>query len=578
MPAKLTETIPDYLLPHIVDQDASLYTPIDHASWRFILKLSQAFFATHAHQKYLDGLRETGISTDRIPLISEMDTCLRRFGWRAVAVSGFIPPAVFMEFLSLGILPIACDMRKIENLAYTPAPDIVHEAAGHAPIIADPEYAAYLRSYGEISKKAIFSSQDMEVYLAIRNLSDVKEDPASTEAQISAAQARLDEAVAQVDYVSEATELARMSWWTIEYGLVGSMKEPKIYGAGLLSSLGESYHCLDREVRHVPFDLSCIEVSYDITRPQPQLFVASDFQVLTRVLDELAATMAFRLGGVKALDRAIQAKTVTCTELDSGVQVSGVLASYLQDSQGNPSFVRYQGPCQIAYQDRELEGQGPAYHREGFSTPIGKIRGLGKSAAQLSEQDFKSLGFLEDQPGLLAFESGIEVVGILKHVTRRDGRNLILTFRDCTVRQGDQTLYDPSWGPFDLACGESIPSVFGNAADRKHFWEATGMNTRSTQRQKSNLTPENRELNQLYAQVRELRSNARADWSLLDRIHDQLESRYPEDWLLRYELLELNTKHRLQAPWVDTIQRRLKSISAADGTKAEMIARGLALL
>lgn len=117
----LTETIPEYLRPYIVEQDASLYTPIDHASWRFIMKISRAFFAKHAHRKYLDGLAETGISSERIPLIEEMDQCLRKFNWRAVAVSGFIPPAVFMEFLSLGILPIACDMRTLEHLP-TPRP------------------------------------------------------------------------------------------------------------------------------------------------------------------------------------------------------------------------------------------------------------------------------------------------------------------------------------------------------------------------------------------------------------------------------------------------------------------------
>src|SRR6185437_6285197 len=180
----VTEKIPDHLLPYIARQDASLYTPIDHASWRYILRVSKAFFSKFAHQKYLDGLVETGISTERIPLIDEMDTKLRRLGWRAVPVSGFIPPAVFMEFQSLGILPIACEMRTLEHLAYTPAPDIVHEAAGHAPIIADPDYAAYLRNYGEVARRAIFSDKDMAVYAAVRALSEVKEDPASTPHQI----------------------------------------------------------------------------------------------------------------------------------------------------------------------------------------------------------------------------------------------------------------------------------------------------------------------------------------------------------------------------------------------------------
>lgn len=229
--------IPAHLQPFIAHQDASLYTPIDHACWRFILRVSTAFFDRHAHQKYRDGLRETGISTERIPLVAEMDACLSRFGWRAVPVNGFIPPAAFMEFQSLGILPIACEMRSLDHLAYTPAPDIVHEAAGHAPILADPEYAQYLRNYGEVARRAIVSSHDLNLYEAIRALSEVKEDPASTPEQVRRAQDTLERTVIASEYVSEAAQLARMNWWTVEYGLVGSLQQPKIYGAGLLSSV-----------------------------------------------------------------------------------------------------------------------------------------------------------------------------------------------------------------------------------------------------------------------------------------------------------------------------------------------------
>jgi phenylalanine-4-hydroxylase len=93
--------VPEYLRPFIAKQDASLYTPIDHASWRFILNISQSFFSKNAHSKYLAGLEETGISTERIPLIEEMDAKLKRFGWRAVAVSGFIPPTVSKRIKSL---------------------------------------------------------------------------------------------------------------------------------------------------------------------------------------------------------------------------------------------------------------------------------------------------------------------------------------------------------------------------------------------------------------------------------------------------------------------------------------------
>src|SRR5438874_2600875 len=76
------QKIPEYLKLYIAKQDPSLYTPMDQACWRFILKISKAFFSGHAHQKYLDGLRETGISSERIPLIREMNECLQKFGWQ----------------------------------------------------------------------------------------------------------------------------------------------------------------------------------------------------------------------------------------------------------------------------------------------------------------------------------------------------------------------------------------------------------------------------------------------------------------------------------------------------------------
>jgi phenylalanine-4-hydroxylase len=579
----LTERIPDYLEPYIVRQDASLYTPMDHAGWRFILKISRSYFAQHAHQKYLDGLRETGISSDRIPLIEEMDQRLRKFGWRAVAVSGFIPPGVFMEFQSLGILPIACDMRQVEHLAYTPAPDIVHEAAGHAPLIASPDYSAYLRSYGELSRKAIFSSQDMDVYEAIRHLSIVKEDPASTEARIAAAQKRLDDAVAAVDYVSEATLLSRMGWWTFEYGLVGSVEQPKIFGAGLLSSVGESYHCLGPSVKKIPFSVDCVEVTYDITRPQPQLFVARDFQQLTDALEELARTMAFRQGGAPGLAKAVQAKTVTTSVLDSGLQISGTLAQVRPRLPGEPdgepaAYLQFAGPTQLSFGDEELAGHGAKTHREGFGTPVGRVRGLGKPASELTDAEIAGLG------GRIEFESGVVVQGKLKGKVSRGGKNLLLSFEDCVVTHGKDALFKPEWGVYDMACGARVLSVFGGAADRRSYLAATGGFKQEPGRPKTNLTEANRGLNALYAQVRAIRSggdaSSPAKLTELREIHDKLERDYPDDWLLRYELLELKTG----APWEQAARKRLDEIarsssaSGEKGDKGELIARGLEVL
>ena len=99
-----------------------------------------------------------------------------------------------------------------------------------------------------------------------------------------------------------------MNWWTAEYGLIGSLEAPKIFGAGLLSSVGESKWCLSNQVKKIPLTLECVKQTYDITEPQPQLFVAENFHHLSDVLKQLSETMAYKTGGRKALDKLIQAK------------------------------------------------------------------------------------------------------------------------------------------------------------------------------------------------------------------------------------------------------------------------------
>jgi phenylalanine-4-hydroxylase len=558
--------IPDYLKPYIVAQDATKYTAIDHASWRFILKISRAFFAKNAHPLYLNGLAETGISTERIPLISEMDAKLRRFGWQAVAVSGFIPPAVFMEFLSRGILPIACDMRKLENIAYTPAPDIVHEAAGHAPIISDPEYAKYLKHYGELAEKAIFSKQDLDVYEAVRELSDIKENPRSTPEQVAASEKRLELAGAAVDHVSEATQLGRMGWWTIEYGLLGDEKNPKIYGAGLLSSVSESYNCLHPAVKKIPLTVDCVDMTYDITRPQPQLFIAKNFKTLVQALDDLAERMAFRRGGTEGLAKAQKAATVTTTVLDTGIQISGVLERFETDADGKISFLKYSGPVQLSYQGKELPNQGPAHHSQGFSSPLGRIK---------SQVD-------SNQQSKIEFESGIKLEGTLTGQLEQGGQLILRSFRDCRVTSAKgETLFDPDWGPFDLACGSEVISVYGGAADRSPYLAATGGFGQEPGGQKTNLTAENKELNQLYARVRKVREDKRFDAPAiaeLDQVAGSLETNYPQDWLLRYELLELDIRHSLKSAWSTPIKKRLDELAAVSQNQNDLIRRGLEAL
>lgn len=566
-------SIPAHLTPYLAEQEYDRYTPIDQASWRYILRVGAHYFARTVHRKYLDGLVEAGISTERIPRLDEMNQRLSRFGWQAVAVSGFIPPQVFMEFQSLGVMPIACDMRKPENLAYTPAPDIVHEAAGHAPMVADPDYRRYLLDYGEVSRKAIFSRQDIELYDAIREISEAREDPAASAERVLQAERGFEEKLASISWISEATELSRMYWWTVEYGLVGEIDDPRIYGAGLLSSMGESYLCLDPTVRRVPLTVDCVAQEFDITRPQPQLFVTPDFPHLRRVLDRYADRMAFRVGGTRGLRTALRAGTVTTTELDSGLQISGVLADIKTDAADAPIYLRWAGAVQLAEADRQLDRHGVEVHALGFGSPVGPIRGMSVGPGALSPHELRMHGFVGSAPGRIEFESGVVVEGRLTRSIRGGSATLVLTFEDCTVTLGDEILFQPDWGTFDMACGTSVPSVFGGPADRTTY--PFTRPPRETPRQKSNQVPGQGELLGLYARVRTIRESD--PHASLDDVARALDERWPEDWLLRLELLELATD-RGQKTLAVRLHAELESLAEDDVERATLIQRGLSLL
>src|SRR5512143_694243 len=322
---RAAQSLPLHLRRHVVPQDYAAYTPRDQAVWRHILRRLVRHLASRAHPSYLRGLAATGIGTERIHRMDEMNEQLARLGWSAVSVRGFIPPAVFTELQALRVLAIAGDIRTHEHIEYTPAPDIVHESAGHAPILADPSYAAFLQTAGELGCRALASAEDQDVYDAIRALSIVKEDPSATPGEVADAERRLEQAGASRRFVSESTRASRLYWWTAEYGLVGTLDDPKIYGAGLLSSIGESTHCFSAEVERIPLSVKAADREYDITRMQPQLFVARDFDHLREVVDELAATLAWKRGGDYGLEQALAARTVNHLVLDDGTAVTGTV-------------------------------------------------------------------------------------------------------------------------------------------------------------------------------------------------------------------------------------------------------------
>src|SRR4051812_44540477 len=363
---KAVASLPKHLLQFAVDQRYEDYTPIDHAVWRFIMRQNTFFLREYAHKVYFQGLLDTGISFERIPRIEEMNDILGKIGWGAVAVDGFIPPAAFMEFQAYKVLVIACDMRQIHHIEYTPAPDIVHEAAGHAPIIVDREYSDYLQRFGEIGAKAMQTRKDFELYEAIRHLSILKELPNSDPEAVAKATKEVEYRFANLGEPSEMALLSRLHWWTVEYGLFGTLESPKIYGAGLLSSIGESVSCLESNVKKIAYSIEAQNQPFDITTKQPQLFVSRDFQHLSDVLEQFADTMAYRRGGLEGINKAIECQRTATCQYSSGLQVTGVLTEVLTANNGAPGYLKTTGPTALAFADKQLTGHDKDRHAEGF--------------------------------------------------------------------------------------------------------------------------------------------------------------------------------------------------------------------
>jgi phenylalanine-4-hydroxylase len=507
--------LPPHLRRYVVVQDYAAYTPRDHAVWRWILRRLTAQLATRAHPRYLAGLAATGIDVERIPSLDEMNLKLARAGWSAVAVRGFIPPAVFTELQSRRVLAIAADVRTHEHVEYTPAPDIVHESAGHAPFVADPTYAEYLRRCGEAGFRAIASLEDQAVFEAIRNLSVAKEDPACSKEEVALAEERLRAAAASVRYASEATRASRLYWWTAEYGLVGPLDDPRIYGAGLLSSIGEAVHCLGPDVERVPLDVRCADVPYDITRMQPRLFVARDFDRLFEVLDDLVRTLSFARGGDAGLAEAARARSVNHLVLDGGREVTGRVVERVEGPAGpaglRTALARLAGPI--------LASRGGEARRRPFP---------GEAIVAFGEGELPARGEFD-----LALASGLRLRGFAV-----GGGEVLRLSGELAGRPLDL----PPWALLFLS--RRLPSVGGGPADPaawdRWFGELSSFaagegEARARARKAAALPPG---LAALYAEVRRLREGGGASRERLLALREAAEP-HREDWLLRAEVDEL---------------------------------------
>jgi phenylalanine-4-hydroxylase len=231
-------------LPAFLTQDHDAYEAEAHDVWRTLYARRMESLATTASRVFLDGAATIGLSPDRVPVLADVNRRLdARTGWNAVGVSGFIPAASFFHCLAVRRFPTTLIVRPREALDYFPEPDIFHDVFGHVPLHANPVFADFLQRFGAL-----------------------------------AARSRTDAAT---------TAMARLFWFTVEFGLVAEGGGVRIYGSGLISSHGDAANALG-PCRRRPFDLDAVIAQhFEIDRLQDTLFVVDAFDQLFEAIRQL---------------------------------------------------------------------------------------------------------------------------------------------------------------------------------------------------------------------------------------------------------------------------------------------------
>ncbi|HAA20884.1 MAG TPA: aromatic amino acid hydroxylase [Cytophagales bacterium] len=539
------DRLPQHLKQFIKPQEYDEYTPINQAVWRYVMRKCVYYLKEYAHKSYLDGLEQTGVGIESIPSMYGMNRILKKIGWAAVAVDGFIPPHAFMEFQAYKVLVIASDIRQLENIEYTPAPDIIHESAGHSPIIANPDYAEYLRRLGAIGAKAILSKHDMDVYEAVRKLSILREAEGVSPKEIAKAEEKVNVLQNKQVELSEMAQMRNLQWWTVEYGLIGEAEDPKIYGAGLLSSIGESKSCLRPEVKKLPYSISAAFQEFDITKPQPQLYVTPDFSYLMQVLEEFSNTLSIRKGGSKGLQKLIDSQMVGTIELSTGLQVSGKFNRTILNEDNQVIYFETEGPTALAFREKVLIGHGIDDHPNGFSSPLGKLKNINIAIEDMGPVDMKAYNFYDGKLLSFDFESGIHVEGInITGIRNIQGKLMVIQLKDCTITYQGETLFTPEDGIYDMVVGKEIVSAYAGPADSDSFPNLYDVS--STLTVKPEKTEATLQLETLYATVRTYRTEGTEDEAQLTQMFETIKKDHNTDWLLSVEILELTQSAELK--------------------------------
>lgn len=568
--------LPEHLRKYIVDQEYEHYTPVDHALWRYVMRQNYSYLKDAAYYPYIPGLKKAGLTIEKIPSLQEINDALAEIGWGAVTVDGFIPPAAFMEYQAWRVLVVAADIRKLDHIEYTPAPDIIHESAGHAPIISDVHYNKFLSHLGAVGTKAMFSKQDHELYEAIRSLSILKETHGAHPADIKAAEDLLFHCQQNMGEPSEMALLSRLQWWTVEYGLIGSLDNPKIYGAGLLSSIGESSSCMRPEVKKIPYTIDAVNYAYDITKPQPQLFVTPTFENLLDVLHQFESGMAMTVGGARGLKKAIDSQQICTVVLDNGLQVSGLVTDYIEDAAQEITWITTDGRAALCRKDQVLNGFGPSEFPNGSKILLGKIKDTRAALSQLDEIMLSDLGIRKNAPCSFELSNGIKISGYVDDLVFYEDLLEQIHFKEVDIQQvSGKQLHSKNQGYLKLIVGSTVPSVFSGAADKMIFDDGLHLSGRKTER--AVYSDIDLRYHQLFATIRTIREGKENIERLAD-IWRELKNAYPNDWLGAMEIAEITASDDSLHELYNEVRKHLEHKAATVAEHEKLIKDGLSII
>jgi phenylalanine-4-hydroxylase len=232
-------------LPQFISQAYDAYTDENHAVWKILYERRMETLRETGSQVFLEGSERIGLSPDRVPDLSDVNLRLgRRTGWAAVPVAGFIPAAEFFRCLSRRRFPTTITVRPRAQLDYLPEPDIFHDVFGHVPLHSDPVFADFLQRFGALAS--------------------------ASETQ------------------AEVTQMARLFWFTVEFGLIRERGATRIYGSGLISSHGDAANALGDRCRRLPFDLDAVLAQpFEIDHFQDVLFEIESFDQLFAAVETI---------------------------------------------------------------------------------------------------------------------------------------------------------------------------------------------------------------------------------------------------------------------------------------------------